>query len=157
MPKQDKLELVIQKSVELGVSEIIPVITDRSISRPKDSGKTERLQKIAESAAMQSERGLIPSVRTPHTLEQAVKEKHSHSLWLIANESEKTTNLKSIAKPDTSTPVGIWIGPEGGFSPNEINYLANAGAKSFTLGPRILRTETAALVALSQILCLWEL
>ena len=155
--KHDKLELVIQKAVELGVYEIFPTITERCIPRPnKLNNKIERMQKISESAAMQSGRGLIPVVHQPIPFDSALVTKPSNSLWLLANEAA-ATSLKQINKPSTSTQVGLWIGPEGSFSAAEIEKLESVGAVSFSMGARILRAETAAIVGLSQIYCLWEM
>lgn len=151
-PKGDKMDLIIQKCVELGIHEIIPVITSRSVVR--DSAKKgERYQRIAESAAGQSMRGIVPKVHTALSFKDAAKQVTKTTL--VAYEDEKNRNLKSILTKQPAA-IDIWIGPEGGFSKEEISTLTAKGAKTFTLGPRILRTETAAIASLAQIMFIVE-
>jgi len=158
--KGDKMDLVIQKCVELGVFEIRPVQTERSVSRikGKDSDaakKTTRYQKISESAAGQSNRGRIPVIHPPVNFDAAVKSQMS-GLTLLAYEREQSLTLKSALTDNPPSHINIWIGPEGGFSDDEASALLGAGAIPVTLGRRILRAETAAISAVAQIICLCE-
>ena len=161
LPKGDKLELIIQKCVELGVSKIIPIMTERCVTRLSKSDiskKATRYQRIAESAAGQSMRGKIPEV-SPACLFVEALSSAKHPLALVAHEQERTTSLKSALVQWSHTPVkniSIWIGPEGGFTSGEISTLGEAGAVAVSLGPRVLRTETAAISAVAQIICLCE-
>jgi len=156
LPKADKLELIIQKCVELGVSEIIPVITSRSVVRTKSDKKNVRYQRIAESAAGQSMRGIIPRVSEAIAFDDAVKRLAPSDLTLVAYEAEQTRTLKAVLSQNQSRDINIWIGPEGGFTNDEIAALRSQGATVITLGKRILRTETAAISMLAQVLCLAE-
>jgi len=156
LPKADKLELIIQKCVELGVSRIIPVAMSRSVVRTKGDKKTARYQRIAESAAGQSMRGIIPKIDDVIAFESAIKQLDKTHLTLVAYEAEKTCTLKQVPALEKSKNINIWIGPEGGFTNQEIAALTNHGAILITLGKRILRTETAAIATAAQILCLTE-
>ncbi len=157
LPKSDKFEHIIQKSVELGVYEIIPVQTSRSIVRYDDKkarSKKERWQKIAESAAKQSRRGIIPEVKDIMTFSEALKyavADDEQRLNIIPYENFKdmkaTREILSEIQPGMS--VGIFIGPEGGFDEKEIETANAAGVRCISLGNRILRTETAPLMLLS--------
>ena len=153
LPKSPKMELIIQKAVEIGITDIVLVETQRSIVKVKDEGKKiDRWQKIAKSAAMQSQRGRIPQVRYAKWTE-AMAEANNHQLALMAYEKEETTTLKQalteVTVPET---VAIYIGPEGGFTPEEVGQATQKTVVPISLGRRILRTETAALVMASQIL-----
>jgi len=152
LPKGDKLNLIIQKCIELGIHEIIPVETTRSVVKAKTQ-KNERHQKIAASAAGQSMRGIIPMVRETLFFKDALKT--IEGTTIVAYEDEQTTILK-VALADKPKCISLWIGPEGGFTNEEINALKATGAITVTLGKRILRTETAAIAATAQILCLLE-
>ena len=146
LPKSDKLETIVQKSVELGVSKIVPVMTSRSIPKIKDSiKKTARLQKIAQSAAEQSNRGIIPVVCDAISFSSADKTKNV----IVAYENENQRSFKSAITPGTKN-LDIWIGPEGGFTQEEIATLVAQGGTTVSLGPRILRTETAAIASIAQ-------
>lgn len=160
MPKADKLEHIIQKSVELGVHKIIPVETARCVVKydpKKRKSKLERWQKIAESAAKQSRRGIIPQVEDIMTLKNALKYASGLDLVLIPYENYKdmkvTKEIISAIKPGMS--VGIFVGPEGGFEQSEVELACmaspegGANARQISLGSRILRTETAPLMLLS--------
>jgi 16S rRNA (uracil1498-N3)-methyltransferase len=158
IPKGDKIDFIIQKSVELGVKEIVPVITKRTIVRLNDEKdkikKNYRWQKIALEAAKQCNRGIIPKVDMPKTIAEILKSFIDLDLILIPYEKEKKLKLKALIdcikteKLQVKT-IGVIIGPEGGFQEDEFNEICKYGAKSVTLGPRILRTETAALMILS--------
>ena len=163
LPKGDKMDFIIQKCVELGVSSIQPVHTERCVARIKDKDapkKIARFQKIAESAAGQSMRGIIPVVHPPLSFKAAIDSisnatTKQDSLTLVAYEKEHFLALKS-AVVNNPININLWIGSEGGFSDNEITALCNIGATPITLGRRILRTETAAIATIAQIICLCE-
>jgi len=159
LPKGDKLELVIQKCVELGVAKIVPVITSRTIqSKVSDGKKTMRYNRIAESAAGQSMRGVIPKVCEAITFKDALILNFSnateHELTMVAYENEKETTLRHVLGKGATSRINIWVGPEGGFAKEEVDALANHGAVPITLGARVLRTETAAIALMAQIACL---
>lgn len=151
LPKADKMELIIQKAVELGVHEIVPVVTDRTIVKwDKKSGeKTARFQRIAESAAKQSGRGIVPKIAEIAGLAECITHAGSLDKSIVAYESEKAFTLKAFLNGFSGASLGIFIGPEGGFSEEEIAKLNSAGILSITLGNRILRTETAGFMALA--------
>ena len=148
MPKGDKLEWIIQKSVELGVYQIVPVLTARCISRPSPAGmekKLARYQKIADEAAKQCGRGILPKVAPLVSLEEAVGMLPEKSLVFYEKGGQRLCRMVS---PDDSE-WGIFVGSEGGFSPEEIQFLERWGVCPATLGSRILRCETAPLCGLS--------
>lgn len=156
IPKFTKMELIIQKCIELGASSIVPVICERTIVRfnsAKDEAKkVERWQKISEESAKQSGRGRIPVINKPMIFEKALIDAKPKDLVLIPYELEKGIGLKQVLKREKPNSIGIFIGPEGGFDNNEIQLAINNKANIVTLGSRILRTETAALVVLGIIL-----
>ena len=154
LPKADKLELIIQKAVELGVYQVIPVETKRSIVKLDDKkakAKTARWQQISEAAAKQSKRGIIPEVKEPMSFQKALQMAGNMDVKLIPYElaegMEKTRSLIEGIRPGQS--IAIFIGPEGGFDEAEIQAAQQAGIEPITLGRRILRTETAPLTILS--------
>ena len=154
LPKQDKMELIVQKCVELGCYEVIPVATKRCVVKLDDKKakkKIERWQQIAESAAKQAGRGVIPEVKDVLSFKEALKYAKDLDVVLIPYElaegMKETKQLISEIKPGQS--VGIFIGPEGGFEREEVETAIDEGAKAITLGKRILRTETAGLTTLS--------
>ena len=154
LPKQDKMELIVQKCVELGVYNIIPVATQRCVVKQDDKKarkKTERWQQIAESAAKQAGRGVIPEVQDVMNFKSALECAKKLDVVLIPYElaegMQETKQVISNIKPGQS--VGIFIGPEGGFEREEVEMAIETGAKAITLGKRILRTETAGLTTLS--------
>ena len=150
LPKSDKMELIIQKCVEIGVCRIVPVITERAVVKiekgAKEDKKTERWQKIAESAAKQSGRGIIPAVERPMKFKDAIEEAVKNGEAIIPYENEKDRGLKEFIKNSKAENIGIFIGPEGGFDTKEIEFAVENGVMSVTLGKRILRTETAGIV-----------
>ncbi len=157
LPKSDKMELIIQKAVELGAEKVIPVETERSIvkiDKKKQSSKVERWQAIAESAAKQCKRSIIPKVELPLSFTQAVNEIGNYDLFLVPYENalgmQATKEVLSQIKPNMK--IGVLIGAEGGFSQKEIDSVITAGAKTISLGKRILRTETAAITSLSMLM-----
>ena len=154
LPKGDKLELIIQKSVELGVAGIVPVEMSRCVMKldeKKKSSRQARWQSIAESAAKQSKRNIIPEVSGVLTYKQAMAKIDEMDLFLVPYENERgmaaTREALALIKPGMS--VGILVGPEGGFDPQEISMARDKGAKIVSLGKRILRAETAAVAAVA--------
>ena len=154
LPKADKMELIIQKAVELGVHEIIPVETRRSVVKldaKKAEKKTARWQQIAESAAKQSRRMYVPRVSSVLSFSEALKKAGELDIKLIPYElaqgMKETRAILGSIRPGQS--IGIFIGPEGGFEEQEVQAASEAGASPITLGKRILRTETAGLAVLS--------
>lgn len=148
VPKLDKLETIIQKSVELGASRIVPVLTRRCISRPKDfAKKLERLNKIALEAAKQSGRGIIPEVMPIIDFKTAVSQMSETEcpIMLYEEGGVRFSELKTEGKKSFS----LLIGSEGGFDPEEAEYAEKAGINTVWLGERILRCETAPLTAIS--------
>jgi len=157
MPKSDKLELIIQKAVELGVYEIVPVITKRTVVKIDDKKagkKLERYNVIAESAGKQSGRGIIPTVKPFMSFKQALEYAKTFDMNLIPYEEAKGMEYSREVIKDIhgKKSLGIFIGPEGGFAKEEVDMAIEAGAKCITLGNRILRTETAGLAVLSIIM-----
>lgn len=154
LPKSDKMELIIQKCVELGVSRIVPVKTEFAVAKVdgKEDKKRERWQKIAESAAKQCGRGIIPLVDKPMTFSDAVDDSKICEGRIIPYENERENSIKTFAKAFHGESIGIFIGPEGGFSPKEIDFAIKEGVTSVTLGKRILRTETAGMVTAAVLL-----
>lgn len=153
LPKGDKMEYIVQKCVELGVSRIVPVISARCISRPDAKAlakKQSRWQKIAREAAQQSRRGVIPKIEDAVSFKQAVKLSSQNELNIIFYELGGQSVKKLItAKPAS---IGIFIGSEGGFEEAEVALAEKNNASAATLGKRILRAETAPLAALSIIM-----
>ncbi|MBO6159221.1 MAG: 16S rRNA (uracil(1498)-N(3))-methyltransferase [Firmicutes bacterium] len=158
LPKGDKMELILQKGTEIGVYGFIPFNSQRCIVHldPKRSSqKVERWNKICVSGAKQSGRGNIPAVSDPMNFKDAVnKAVKETDLVLVCYENEQTVSLKTALTGYGEKPssVSIFIGPEGGFDTNEIDYLTAQGVRSVSLGPRILRTETAGMVASAMVL-----
>ena len=157
LPKADKLEFIIQKAVELGVYEIVPVTTHRSVVKldaKKAAQKTARWQSIAEAAAKQSKRGILPLVSEPVSFAQALEQAASMEVKLIpyelAGDMDRTKKL--VESLPENTDIAVFIGPEGGFEESEIKAAKEAGFTPITLGKRILRTETAGLVVLAWIM-----
>ena len=159
LPKADKLELVVQKLTELGAARLVPVKMERSVVKLNDKDaqkKQERLQKIAREAAKQCKRGGCLEVAAPQTWKQLRDQMTAHDLLLVPWEDAQGFGLKAAheAFPEAKD-IGIVIGPEGGMSEDEVRALEELGAKQITLGPRILRTETAAIAAATMAMLLW--
>ena len=157
IPKSDKLEMIIQKAVELGVSEIIPVKTKRvvvKIEEKKQASKVNRWNAIAESAAKQSKRSIIPKVSEPMSIDNALEIVKDFGVKLIPYENadgiDKTRKI--LDSMDKTKNIAVFIGPEGGFEEAEVERIKNSGFEVITLGKRILRTETAGLALLSNIM-----
>ncbi len=152
LPKASKLDFIIQKTTELGIDKIIPFTSERSIPRieEKISAKLTRWQKIAQSAASQSGRSHIPQVESLKTWEEILSGIKNYGLSLIPWENEKENSLKSILLQNKIPQnILVIIGPEGGFSHAEVNSAKKMGAIPISLGPRILRCETAPLNIIS--------
>ena len=154
LPKQEKMELIVQKAVELGVCQVIPVQTRRCVVKldaKKAAKKVQRWQQIAESAAKQAGRGYIPAVSEVMTFQEALAFSEALDIRLIpyelADGMDGTRKILDGIRPGQS--VGIFIGPEGGFEKEEVGRAVEAGAMPITLGKRILRTETAGIAVLS--------
>ena len=155
--KGEKMETIVQKSVELGVWRIVPVITARCVSLPDPRSldkKRDRWQKIALSAAQQSGRGVVPQVAQTLSFRQAAQAMARETAILFYEKASRP--LGEVLGRQTG-PLSIMTGPEGGFAPEEAAFLEEQGAALCTLGPRILRCETAPLCALSIIGAVWEL
>ena len=155
LAKGEKMEFIIQKAVEIGVTDIFPVAMEHSVvvlDSSKAEKKTERWQKIAEAAAKQSKRDSIPVVHEVMTLDQ-ILQKGKWDLLLVAYESENQVSLKeALQAHKEAKTVGVIIGPEGGLSNEEVEAARKQGGIAVSLGRRILRTETAGLVAATAIL-----
>ena len=157
LPKADKMELIIQKCVELGVKEITPVNMERCIVKldnKSENKKIERWQKISEVASKQSGRDVITKINNINKLEDICNLISKYDILLVAYENENKNSLKQEieklkSKNKENLKIGILIGPEGGISREEIEKLLEAEAKTITLGKRILRTETVAFVMTS--------
>lgn len=154
LPKADKMELIVQKAVELGVYEVIPVAAKRCVVKldeKKVVAKVGRWQGIAEAAAKQSKRGVIPKVHSVMSMREATAFARSMDIRLIpyelAQDMERTKELIGAVGPGQR--VAVFIGPEGGFEESEVQAALEAGIEPVTLGRRILRTETAGLTVLS--------
>ena len=153
-PKGDKMEQIVQKAVELGAAEIVPVMMKRCVVKldeKKAAKKIERLNGVALSAAKQSKRGRIPEVKPAMNMEQAIQYARSLDSIIVPYESAEGMEYskKVIDEITDGRSIGIFIGPEGGFEPSEIEKIEAVGGKVISLGHRILRTETAGMVVLS--------
>ena len=154
LPKSDKMELIIQKAVELGVEEITPVEMNRcvvKIEEKKKKSKKERWQAIAESAAKQSKRVVIPKVNDIISYKQFLEKAEELSVLLVPYENKdgmKATK-EALSEIKAGVTVGIIIGPEGGFDEKEIDLVTEKNGKTISLGSRILRTETAAIASVT--------
>lgn len=154
LPKKDKMEFIIQKAVELGVSEIVPVVMKRCVVKlddKKSDKKTKRWQTIAEAAAKQSGRGIIPKVANPVNIKEAFDIAGSLEYNMIPYELQDgiEESRKIVKESCTKKSVGIFIGPEGGFEKEEVEEAVSKGIKPISLGKRILRTETAGMAIVS--------
>ena len=159
LPKADKMELIVQKSVELGASAVVPVAMSRCVVQldAKDGRKKqERWQKISREACKQSGRCEMMQVTEPISFKQLLARLAEHQAAIVPWEDARGYSLARFHQehPDV-TDLAIVIGPEGGMSEEEIARMKEASCQSVTLGPRILRTETAGLCAMSALLCLY--
>ncbi len=152
LPKAGKMETIIQKCVELGACGFVPVQSERCVVvlKPPYEGRIERWQRVSEEAAKQSRRGIVPVVALPEPLK--LLDFSAFDTVLVAYENERTVSLKQALRSGAHKTIAIVIGPEGGFSEEEIAILTTRGATSVSLGTRILRTETAGMAMLAQIM-----
>ena len=148
LPKASKMEYIIQKTTELGISKIVPVKLSRCVvkidNKKDEKKKLDRWQKISEAAAKQSGRGIVPEISEIMTLDEVIERSKEFDLFFVPYECEEQKTLKEVllSKKNVKT-VGFVIGPEGGFDPMETEKLHESGIVTVTLGKRILRTETA--------------
>lgn len=155
MPKKDKLELIIQKAVELGACEIVPVMTKRTVVKLSEEKKInkrlERWRSIAYAAAKQCDRGIIPTVHKPVSYEEALAMADQLDYNVIPYELQTGMEeaRKIVDQACKQRSLGIFIGPEGGFEPEEVERAMTRNIHPMTLGKRILRTETAGMSLLS--------
>lgn len=167
LPKSDKMELIVQKAVELGAATVVPVRTKRSVVRLDESRaakKAARWQEIASAAAAQSRRSILPTVEHVMNVEEAIAYAKTLDVLLLPYELildedphafGTTRKILSAIKPGQS--IGVFIGPEGGWAPEEVAALREAGVQSISLGRRILRTETAGMTVLSWLILQLEI
>ncbi len=159
LPKAEKLELIAQKLTELGGARLTPVVMARSVARPdkKDAEKRrERLERIALEAVKQCGRGRLPEMAVPVGWRDALDKMAAHQLTLIPWEEARGTRLSDVrAQCPEARDIALLIGPEGGITPEEAREAEARGAKLVTLGPRILRAETAAIASAAAVMTLW--
>lgn len=157
LPKSDKLDFIVQKFTELGGSCVCPVKMERSVvkSDVKDGVKRrERLEKIAREATKQCRRATAPEIVEPTSWKQAFERMRKHDLLLAPWEDAQGVRMKDIDARDVRD-IGVVIGPEGGMTAQEVAEMVHLGARVITLGPRILRAETAAIASVAMAMTLW--
>lgn len=155
MPKGTKMELILQKLTEIGVDEIVLVQAKRSVTKidnKKEDKKIERWERIIYEAAKQSKRGKIPKLTGVLTFKEALADMQNNDLNICPYENERTISIKEAIKDSSANTIGIFVGPEGGFEEEEVEKIQEIDGKVVSLGPRILRTETASVVASSIVL-----
>lgn len=152
VPKNPKLETIVQKATEVGVVRVVPVDTVRAVAKIDKEAKIDRLRKIAKEAAKQSKRAIVPEVSSVMSFKDAIDEASEADIKIIAYENEKEVSVKETLQKADGTSVALIIGPEGGFEEKEIEYAKSMGITSVSLGKRILRTETAGLCVSAVIL-----
>ncbi len=155
--KGEKMEYVIQKAVELGIAKIVPIYTSRCVVKlegeKKTTAKIERWNKISEAASKQSGRGKVPKITLPMTFKEGLQFATTDlDINIIPYEKEKNHAIKNVLQTINGTSFGIFIGPEGGFSEEEIQLAISLNVKPITLGNRILRSETASLAVISNLM-----
>lgn len=153
LPKSQKMDLIVQKGTELGITEFIPTITERvDVKLKGEFKKLDRLNRIALEAAKQSKRSIIPKVSEPIDFKEVLKKIEEIDLFVVPYENAENFGIKGLVKEikdKNINNIGIIVGPEGGFEASEIEALKEKGAYVITLGNRILRTETAGFVVTS--------
>lgn len=155
IPKQSKMEYIIQKCVELGINDVVPVFTKRTVVQDKGNfnKKVDRWQKIALEAAKQSKRGIIPEVRSPLSFKEMLGHIADKDMVLFLYENEKDITIKQVLRRQMDAKsIAIVVGPEGGFSNEEVEQACNHSAHSVSLGKTILRTETAGAACVAVVL-----
>ena len=161
LPKGDKMDYIIEKAVELGAHALVPVEMERSVVKldpKKKEARRQRWQAKAESAAKQSGRGIIPEIGPVSSFREALGlAGELDAIWVPYESAENMACTRELLSslPENAS-VGVFIGPEGGFAPQEIELLKEAGGRLLTLGPRILRTETAGPAFLAMCTLIWE-
>ncbi len=146
-PKSAKMEDIVQKAVELGAAGIVPFLSKRCVKRPDDAS---RLKRVALAAVKQCGRSVLPEVTDVLAFDAAMMRMKRHERLVVCWEEEKQTSLREALRGDFSD-IGVVIGPEGGFEAAEVDRMRGVGGVSATLGPRVLRTETAGIAVLSAI------
>lgn len=149
MPKGAKMEYIIQKCVEIGAKKVVPFISERTVA--KNDGKIQRWNKISAEAAKQSGRGIIPKVLMPVSFKEAIEMAREQELAIIAYEEEREAAAREVFRCIRPKSIAVFIGPEGGFEKKEVDLAVSAGMKAVSLGKRILRTETAGMALISNI------
>ncbi len=156
IPKQGKMDYIIEKCTELGISRIVPVATARSVVKISDKKseekKLERWRKIASESVKQCGRGRIPEICNVMNVAEAIEFSKQLDLTIAAYECETETSIKSVLSANSPKSVGIFIGPEGGLDDKEVRKFYDADIKTVTLGKRILRTETAGHTVLATVM-----
>ncbi|MCS7191600.1 MAG: 16S rRNA (uracil(1498)-N(3))-methyltransferase [Armatimonadetes bacterium] len=155
IPKGEKMDFIVQKATELGVQKIVPMFTKRTVvqlSPERAKSRRERWQKIAAAATEQCGGRIVPEVSVPIPFKQAVNEASAADVWLLFYEATDEPLNEAIKPHRNASSVAIMVGPEGGFEPSEVEMAKQKGAKVVSLGKRILRTETAAIVAVAIVL-----
>jgi len=157
IPKGQKMDFVVEKAVELGVARIVPLVSERTIARPdaEQHGKLERWRRLARAAALQCGRERIPEITAPLELDEVLALRNAYDAVLMPWELADPRPLRErLAEIDGGRRLLVLIGPEGGFSQREAERARDAGAHLISLGPRILRTETAAIVLMAALYAL---
>lgn len=155
LPKSDKMDYIVQKAVELGVDQIIPMAAERSVvhyNNQKQITRVERWQKVAAEAAKQCGRSTIPTVSGIQSFSEILDNFPTDAEIIMLYEGQAKSRLSDVLKNAKTDIFVLLIGPEGGFSADEVNRATESGARIATMGPRILRTETAAVAALTAVL-----
>lgn len=155
LPKSDKMDFIVQKAVELGISEIIPMEADTSVVRydaAKQQNRRERWQKIAAEAAKQCQRTIVPNVAAVQDLAKLLAAIGGETQIIVLYEGQVPLGLKQVLREKPGNDYLLIIGPEGGLSSREVQLAQERGAAIVTMGPRILRTETAALAAIAAVM-----
>ena len=155
LPKGDKMDFIVQKAVELGACRVVPYTAARSVSRPDAKAlakKAVRWRKIAREAAQQSGRGRVPEVADCMSFGEAVRQAGACAPALLLYENERQNSLRAALTARPFAEAALMVGPEGGFAAEEVQAACEAGLVSVSLGPRILRCETAPLAALAAVL-----
>jgi 16S rRNA (uracil1498-N3)-methyltransferase len=155
IPKGEKMDFIVQKATELGVQRIVPMFTKRTVvqlSSERAKSKRERWQRVATSATEQSGGKIVPDIALPLTFRQALEEASRADLWLLFYEGAEKPLRETVQQHQSVNDVAIMVGPEGGFDPSEVAMAQQKGAQIVSLGKRILRTETAAVVAVALVL-----
>jgi len=148
MPKSDKMDTIVRMGTELGIGRFVPVLMERSVKR---GGRVDRWRRIAEEAAKQCRRADVPDVQDPLPFADAVAEFSGHGRRLFLWEGGGRPLLVALGAPAQDPDIGVFVGPEGGFAPEEVNALTPR-AEAVTLGPLVLRTETAGIAAAAVLL-----